>query len=414
MASAISTPVQPDVHELWLGLTESLLAIFDAHTVCATLAEQIADYTRVRTAVCLSDADRLHYDVWVARPQEGVEQLRWQRETSGLDPIVALTSPQQLDKLSRSAAELLRSEMWLLPHHDIITVPLPYPSSEHSLIPGGAVILIDPPANCVLSPDALGQVAMLATAFLDRAYLRRRVDRQSIEFSVISDISHSLSSTLNLGSIFEQLRGPIRQALNVETLSVGLLEPATGDIVFVNRLMGPELQALPSVRVKKGQGIAGWVAERGEPVVLNDTYSDQRFFSGVDRKSGFRTRSMMCIPLQVEERTIGVLQAINRQSGEFTDHDLGLLQALGGPLAAAIENANLHADVVTEKSRIETVLSSISEGLVTLTPEGIILRANDAFATLLFTEPAQLAGQTNLGCGQADEWRSVRANPTSY
>ncbi len=393
MAVIPYVPVRQDIHALWAGLTESLLAIFDAHSVCALLAQQIAAFSNTRTAVCISDADRQHYDVWVAAPDGELEQVRWRREASGLDPIVAAEEARYWEKLSRPAAELLRSELWLLPHHAITAVPLPYPANEHSLVPGGAIILIDPPADCAISPEAFSQLAMMATAFLDRAYLRRRVDRQNIEFSVISDISHSLSSTLNLGAIFEQLRGPIRQTLNVETLSVGLLEPATGDIVFVNSLMGPEHRALPSVRVKQGQGIAGWVAQHGEPVVLNDTYSDQRFFSGVDRKTGFRTSSMMCIPLQVEERTIGVLQAINRQSGEFSDHDLGLLQALGGPLAAAIENANLHASVVTEKSRIETVLSSMTEGLVTLTPEGIILRANDAFATLLFPEPLDLTGR---------------------
>lgn len=383
-----------NIHALWAELTEGLLDVFDTHAVCGILAERIARFTRTRTAIALSDDDRQYYDVWLAAPGSDTEQVRWRRETAGLDPIVASMAPQNLDKLEQPAAELLRSDLWLLPRHAIISVPLPYPPSEHSLIPGGAIILLDPAANIPLAAESLGQLAMLATVFLDRAYLRRRVDRQNIEFSVISDISHSLSATLDLSGIFEQLRGPIRQTLNVETLSVGLIEPASGDIVFVNRLMGPELRALPSVRVKRGQGIAGWVAEHAEPVVLNDTYSDARFFSGVDRKSGFRTRSMMCIPLQVEERTIGVLQAINRLSGEFTQHDLGLLRALGGPLAAAIENANLHADVVREKNRIETVLASMTDGLITVTPEGIILRANEAFVSLLFDEPAELTGRS--------------------
>jgi two-component system phosphate regulon sensor histidine kinase PhoR len=391
--ATVSPAVAPALHTVWAQLTESLLTVFDTHTVCATLAAQIAPFTGAKTVVCISDDDRQNYDVWIAAPDKTTEQVRWRSEASGLDPIVRSAGPQYLQKLSRSAAELLRSELWLLPHHAVTTVPLPNPPSDQNPIPRGAIILIDPPDGCPLTPEALGQLAMIATTFLDRAYLQRRVDRQNIEFSVISDISHSLSATLNLAHIFEQLRGPIRQTLNVETLSVGLIDKPTGDIVFVNTLMGPELQSLPSVRVKQGQGIAGWVAEHGEPVVLNDTYSDKRFFSGVDRKSGFRTRSMMCIPLQVEERRIGVLQAINRLSGEFSDHDLGLLQALGGPLAAAIENANLHADVVTSKNRIETMLAGMSEGFVTLTPEGIILRANDAFASLLFSEPVDLGGR---------------------
>ena len=158
-----------------------------------------------------------------------------------------------------------------------------------------------------------------------------------------SDISRALSSTLNIQQIYQLLTGPIRQTLNVETLSIGLIEPVTGDILFVEKLFGPMFERLPPVRLKRGQGIAGWVAEHKEPVIITDAYSDQRFFSGIDHRSGFRTHSMICIPLQVDERTIGILQAINRQFGRFSDHDLQLMQALGGPLAAAIENANLHA-----------------------------------------------------------------------
>jgi two-component system phosphate regulon sensor histidine kinase PhoR len=142
-------------------------------------------------------------------------------------------------------------------------------------------------------------------------------------------------------------------------------------------------ERLPPVRLKRGQGIGGWVAEHQEPVIINNAYSDQRFFSGVDRKSGFRTHSMICIPLQVNDRAIGIFQAINRKAGKFTDHDLQLMQALGGPLAAAIENANLHADVLAEKRRTEALFAGASEGLITVNLDGIITRANSAFTTLV-------------------------------
>ncbi|MBK8985750.1 MAG: GAF domain-containing protein [Chloroflexi bacterium] len=121
--------------------------------------------------------------------------------------------------------------------------------------------------------------------------------------------------------------------------------------------------------------------------------SDQRFFARVDRQSGFRTNSMVCIPLQVEERMIGVLQAINKKSGDFNEHDLRLLQAIGGPLAAAIENARLHSDVIAEKRRIETIINSMSEGLLTVNSDGLITRTNDALLTLLNAEDQALIGK---------------------
>jgi two-component system phosphate regulon sensor histidine kinase PhoR len=129
-------------------------------------------------------------------------------------------------------------------------------------------------------------------------------------------------------------------------------------------------------------------------VIINNAYSDQRFFSGIDRRSGFRTHSMICTPLRVNEQVIGIFQAINRKSGQFTDHDLQLMQALGGPLAAAIENANLHADVLAEIRRTEALFAGMAEGLITVNLEGIITRANSAFATLLKLPEDEVVGQS--------------------
>jgi PAS domain S-box-containing protein len=154
--------------------------------------------------------------------------------------------------------------------------------------------------------------------------------------------------------------------------------------------MGARSDDLSEIRVKQGQGIAGWVALHGEPLIINDVYADKRFYSDADRRSGFRTNSMICIPLLVEQRTIGVLQAINRQHGEFTERDLQLLKAIGGPLAAAIENARLHADVLSEKRRVDTIFTGMSEGLLTVTPSGIITYANDALGALLLIDQADL------------------------
>ncbi|MFO7540099.1 MAG: ATP-binding protein, partial [Chloroflexota bacterium] len=134
--------------------------------------------------------------------------------------------------------------------------------------------------------------------------------------------------------------------------------------------------------------------ETGQPLVINDVYVDDRFYSKVDHQSGFKTRSMVCIPLQVEERIIGILQAINKQDGNFSDNDLRLLQAIAGPLAAAIENANLHADVIAEKRRIETIFANMSEGLLTVNADGYITQANDSLMTILSggQEPGDLYG----------------------
>ncbi len=363
----------------------------DSPAICGALAHWLARRTEQTALVAMASPEG-DFDVWLAPAQSEVRRERWDRYEAGLDPFLALPKPATFDKLSQPAADLLRQQLWLLPHHSILAVSLPAGTTATPNLASGCIILIDHEANH-LSPVDLGGIARLATVFLDKAALETRVARQQTEFSAVATISQTLAGSLNLTTIFDQLNGPIRSTLNVETLSVGMVEPATGDIMFVNELMGPEFADLPTVRVKKGQGIAGWVAEHQEPVIINDTYADKRFFSGVDSKSGFRTTSMICIPLQVDGQTVGVLQAINRRSGQFTDSDLAVLRATGGPLAAAIVNANLNRDKVAEERRTLTILTAYPEGVAIVNREQIVLRANESFEVLVAHPPADLAGQ---------------------
>jgi two-component system phosphate regulon sensor histidine kinase PhoR len=370
---------------LWRDILTDLRDVFDVHFVCATFSYHLARHTGASALVAVADTQAKCYDVWLNEPSGRATQMRWLNAEAGLEPLLALSGPTRLDKLERPAAEVIGGRVWLLAKRRLLVAPLPREERLYSAHPPALLALLDPTAQPALD-DLLREATSLMIVFLDRAALRQEVDRRTVEFAVISDISRALSSTLNIQQIYQLLTGPIRQTLNVETLSIGLIEPVTGDIVFVERLLGPMFERLPPIRLKRGQGIAGWVAEHKEPVIITDAYSDQRFFSGVDRRSGFRTHSMICIPLQVDERTIGILQAINRQFGRFSDHDLQLMQALGGPLAAAIENANLHADVLAEKRRVETLFASMSDGLATVNGDGIITRVNGAFASMLDSE----------------------------
>ncbi|HAX24582.1 MAG TPA: hypothetical protein DCX80_06040, partial [Chloroflexi bacterium] len=391
MSHAPAVP-QNDLSALWRDLLLDLRDVFDVHFVCATFAYHVARHTGASAVVAVADVQAKCYDVWLNEPSGRATQMRWSNEEAGLEPLLALGGPTRLDKLERSAAEVIGGRIWLLAKRRLLAAPLPREERLYSAYPPTLLALLDPDLQPELEP-LLNEVTSLMCVFLDRAALRQEVDRRTVEFAVISDISRALSSTLNIQQIYQLLTGPIRQTLNVETLSIGLIEPVTGDIVFVEKLFGPMFQRLPPVRLKRGQGIAGWVAEHKEPVIITDAYSDQRFFSGVDTRSGFRTHSMICIPLQVDERTIGILQAINRQFGRFSDHDVQLMQALGGPLAAAIENANLHTDVLAEKRRVETLFTSMSDGLITVNRDGVITRVNSAFASMLFSDVDDVVGR---------------------
>ncbi|MBP9502034.1 MAG: GAF domain-containing protein [Candidatus Promineofilum sp.] len=368
---------------LWQGVLDDLRDVFDLHYVCASFSSHAAKHLSSRALVALADGDGHFYNLWISEPNGSIVQEHWSASDAGFGDLLIGDQPMFLDKLERPASEVISSRLWLLTHRKLFVIPITGGDRTYSPHPPTLLVFIDPPNSVFSDLPMLEQIGSLFHIFLDRAALRESSDRHAVEFAVISDINQALSATLNVQEIYQLLTGPIRQTLNVETLSIGLVEPVTGDITFVENLMGPMFERLPPVRLSRGQGIAGWVADHKEPVTINNTYLDKRFFSEVDRSSGFRTRSMICIPLTVDDRTIGVLQAINRLSGEFTEHDLQLIQAMGGPLAAAIENANLHRELLAESQRIETLLEQIDVSSVTINRDGIISRANSAFNVLL-------------------------------
>lgn len=384
---------QDSIHFLWQKLTSELSTIFDAHFVCATVAQEIAAHTGSITVVGMSAMQGRYYDVWICEHNGRLQQARWDNDKSSFEPLLQTGTAHYKEKFNLPPADLVRSDLWQLPKEKILATPMPLPGKADPLTPPGILCIIDPKDDCPVNLENIESLMAYVSVFLDRAYLRQQVNRQSIEFSVVSDISFALTSTLSLQKIYHQLIDPVRRTLIVESISVGLIDQDSGDITFVDSLLGPLFESLPTVRIKKGQGIAGWVAENRQPAIINDVYADNRFYANVDRDSGFQTHSMVCIPLQVEERIIGVLQAINKKSGNFNEHDLRLLQAIGGPLAAAIENARLHNDVIAEKRRVDTILNNMSEGLLTVNSQGTITQANDALLTLLDQELENLIGK---------------------
>lgn len=383
----------PSVHALWDKLTHELTDTFDAHGVCAAVAIETACFTGITSVVALRDPLNEHYDAWICNGNGEIKQTRWETKRTSFASLEAEGRAVLEDKFNRSAGELINSELWQLPRERVLFVALPFPPQSNHPTPAGAFCLIDPDDDCPVNAENIESLAAFITVFLDRAFLRHRSDQQEVEFGIVSDISYSITATLNLESIFHKVADAVRRTLNAETISIGMMEPETGDIVFVDTLMGPLFRDLPPLRLRPGQGIAGWVATHAAPLIVNNVYADQRFFSKVDYDSGYRTNSILCVPLQIEKRVIGVLEAINKQNGHFHDNDLRLLQAMSGPLAVAIENARLHSAVLAEKRRIETIFASMSEGLLTMHPEGWITAANDSLLTLMHRDADSVVGR---------------------
>src|SRR5207248_2957971 len=104
--------------------------------------------------------------------------------------------------------------------------------------------------------------------------------------------------------------------------------------------------ASSELRFPLGVGIAGTVAKTGEIINIKDAYSDDRFNRAFDVSTGYRTQTVLCVPMRDTNGEItGVIQALNAKDGAFDSEDEELLLALGGQAAAAIENAMLHEEI---------------------------------------------------------------------
>lgn len=171
-----------------------------------------------------------------------------------------------------------------------------------------------------------------------------RYQRLIHQLRTLMDLSALVNSTLDSSEIERRSVEAAARLVDAERGSLLLLDPDTGDLCFEVAL-GDADGTLKEIRLLKGQGIAGWVAEQGEGVIIHDVQHDPRFFKDPDAKGEFVTRDMICAPVLSRNCVVGVLQAINKIHGEFEENDLEMLTALGHQVAVAVENARLYREL---------------------------------------------------------------------
>ena len=172
-------------------------------------------------------------------------------------------------------------------------------------------------------------------------------DKRLQQLNALIEMTALINSTLDPFLIRKKVIEAATKLLNAEAGSLLIINHKTGELFF-EVAIGGKSEKLKTITLEKGVGIAGWVAEHGEPVISNDVGSDTRFFKGVDDISGFITKSMICVPVRTKERIVGILQVINRIEGSFEFDDMVLLYAFANQVAIALENAQLYQESVTD------------------------------------------------------------------
>lgn len=176
------------------------------------------------------------------------------------------------------------------------------------------------------------------------AALRRALARERAKLDAVREIGLALGSTLRSDELLRLIATKISEATEADRTTIYLVD-ADGEAIVSRAAQSYEVD---EIRLKMGEGLAGTVAKTGELVNLSDAYSDPRFSAAFDQLSGYRTRSILCVPMRNQyARTIGVVQCLNKRAGgAFDADDVGLVEALASEAAVSIENAKLFRSVI--------------------------------------------------------------------
>ncbi len=172
------------------------------------------------------------------------------------------------------------------------------------------------------------------------------------------ETGYIVNSTLNLAGVLTLIMRYVNRVTNSVASTLMLVDDNTGELIF-SVPTGPKADQLTDIRLPSGKGIAGWVAKHEQHVLVPDVKKDSRFYPEIDRRSGFETKSILCVPLKAKAKLIGVLEAINKvDGGAFTEEDAILLSIFAYQAAVAIENARLYDEL---KDQMGELLQSASE-----------------------------------------------------
>jgi adenylate cyclase len=241
-----------------------------------------------------------------------------------------------------------------------------------------------------------------AASALEQALLAERLEQAQREELELLTIAEAISTELHLDVLFTRIMSAATQLLNAERSTLFLYDAGRDELWS----QVAEGAGQKEIRIPARAGIAGAAFGGGEVLVVPDAYADPRFNRAVDRASGFVTRNILAVPIidKTGER-LGVVQVLNKRGGAFAPIDIRRAKAFCAQIAIAIQNAQLFADVLALKNYNESVLKSLSNGVVTLDQGLRIVKVNEAAERILGLKAEEALGRTAMQVfGNRNAW----------
>ena len=241
----------------------------------------------------------------------------------------------------------------------------------------GVITLVHPQVNCFTDSHlALVQaIADQASIAVLNARLYAESQRQAHVMTALANSVTGISISLNLEDVLDGIMGETCEALGVEVVSLALIDPTDGTLVF-QAATGPVKYQVIGTRLQPGQGIAGWVALHDEGIIIHDTSQDERFDVQTDSRTGYATKSIACAPIHYRGEVIGVLEALNPQHGFFEPDTLLMLTGIGSLAGTAIRHAQLFEQLQSAHQSYRELFEDSIDPILITNWEGQILEAN--------------------------------------
>jgi adenylate cyclase len=256
----------------------------------------------------------------------------------------------------------------------------------------GVVQVLNKSAGVFTANDEtlLEAFASQAAIAVQNALLNEEVQKRMKTSEILLNVMREVSAELEIDRLLQTIVEQTSAAMNAERCTLFLVDRVTGEL-WSKVAQGPEMK---EIRVPRGAGIVGHVANTGSTVNIPDAYKDPRFNPEVDKRTGYRTRSILTMPVRDEKQEIiGVMQVLNKRTGPFSAEDEELMGALASQTAIALENSRMFEEVRYMKNYNESMLRTMATGVVTLDPDGGLAYCNLAGLDLFWRgselEPGQ-------------------------
>jgi len=198
------------------------------------------------------------------------------------------------------------------------------------------------------------------------------------EFLLLLEAARIISTTLETKKLISQVTQLAKRIVDAEAVSLFLLDEKEQELVF-DVVIGGAGEKLKTIRLKVGEGIAGTVAKTKQPLIIKDPQNDPRWFSIGDKITGFKTKSILCVPIMYKEKILGVLEAINPTHKEsFDERDLQLFEIFSSQVGVALENTFLFNNLITEREKIYSLFDGMKDGALMLDEDERIVMHNQA------------------------------------